>query len=334
MHDYACKRRAEARRLKDLPTGRFPPSDNETILHWLEVSRFVHLDALLAIHDGDHAGVVDALHASFNLARSWGDEPDWSCHQVYVFNIEIALHALNRALVRCMWTPGELQGLQELLERELAEPRLYSATRGYRAHAIDYLEAVRDGRKQWVPMGRPAGCRALVPSGLASVSQPNHADSVRILNEIVAASRLPVEEQAAAATRIYDAHMWDDDQETFRFCAMLFPYVAWDYASCQAGLRCALLAVAAERYRQEHGAWPDSVRALIEHGYLKQVPLDPHDAQPLRYRRLADGAVFYSVGRDRIDRGGLPNRAVPPINVRVEDGFRLWDTTAAPPPAP
>src|SRR5262249_30704375 len=57
----------------------------------------------------------------------------------------------------------------------------------------------------------------------------------------------------------------------------------------RAYLRCAIAALAVERYRQaNNGRWPDSLAALGPK-FLAKVPLDPYDGQPLRYRRLPDG---------------------------------------------
>ncbi len=139
--------------------------------------------------------------------------------------------------------------------------------------------------------------------------QPNRADRLRILNEIVAASRLPVEEQVAAVERICVAHPRLPDGED----AIFFSVWTRESVRCQADLREALVAVASERYRQARGAWPDTLSALVEHHFISQVPLDPDDGQPLRYRQLADGVVFYSVCPEYVHRG------------KTVEGFRLWD---------
>ena len=47
---------------------------------------------------------------------------------------------------------------------------------------------------------------------------------------------------------------------------------------------CALAACAAERYRLQHGSWPASLKELVDHGWMKAVPLDPFggDAEVLK----------------------------------------------------
>jgi hypothetical protein len=103
---------------------------------------------------------------------------------------------------------------------------------------------------------------------------------------------------------------------------------------CLAFQRCALAAVAAERHRRERGAWPESLEALVKTGHLKEVPADPYDGKALRWCRLKDGAVIYSVGPDGVDNGGTLNRqdiTAPDIDF----GVRLWDPAARrQPPAP
>src|SRR5204863_7525309 len=93
----------------------------------------------------------------------------------------------------------------------------------------------------------------------------------------------------------------------------------------QSRVRSATLAVALERYRRQHSQWPETLQAVVP-GWLAEVPEDPHGNGPLRYARLPDGIVVYSVGRDGRDNGG---RVHAPIDSPGSDiGFRLWDEPA------
>jgi len=53
------------------------------------------------------------------------------------------------------------------------------------------------------------------------------------------------------------------------------------------------------------------------------VPIDPYDGGRLRYRRMADRVVVYSVGLDGQDHGG--NIGKIPNTPGTDLGFRLWD---------
>jgi len=57
------------------------------------------------------------------------------------------------------------------------------------------------------------------------------------------------------------------------------------------------------RYREAHGAFPDSLDALG----LESL-IDPFIEAPLHYRSEAEGFIVYSVGEDQQDNGGAPRR--------------------------
>jgi hypothetical protein len=66
-----------------------------------------------------------------------------------------------------------------------------------------------------------------------------------------------------------------------------------------------LAALAAHRFKQKHGRFPERLDELVPE-YLPKVPTDCADGKPLRYRRLETGRfLLYSVGADRIDAGGV-----------------------------
>ncbi len=321
--------RMEAFRLKDMPEGRYPPAFDSSRRNpvWsatdanrlLDVGRFLHMTALLAIHDGDQPATWDALRAGFNSARAVGDEPNVMGQLVYEANTDLTLRALNRALAQNDWTPAELRSLQQLLEREMADPHLLRGTRGERALKIEMHEAAADGRLPPLPVKRPSW-RAWLPRRFLDGQTQSKLKLLRALNAQVAVARLPVEQQFAAGLKLADAQQADEDTRDVSsgFRTMLIMLVG-----CQARLRCALLATAALRFHQEHGAWPASAAILAQRRDLKEVPLDPYDGQPLRFQRLPDGVVCYSVGPRQLDNGGLADNG-------VGSGFRLYDPAARP----
>lgn len=75
-------------------------------------------------------------------------------------------------------------------------------------------------------------------------------------------------------------------------------------AEAEARRRILITALALERYRGKHGDYPATLAPLASE-FLKAVPVDFMDGQPLRYRRTADcHFVLYSVGLDCVDDGG------------------------------
>jgi hypothetical protein len=62
---------------------------------------------------------------------------------------------------------------------------------------------------------------------------------------------------------------------------------------------------AAARYRNAQGELPETLARLVP-GFLQAIPHDIMDGEPMRYRRTEEGGcVFWSIGINRIDDGGI-----------------------------
>jgi hypothetical protein len=117
--------------------------------------------------------------------------------------------------------------------------------------------------------------------------------------------------------------------------ALLFPPILKGTEANRRGvgnLRCAAVAVALERYRRDHGRWPDTLEAMMPK-YLAAVPKDPMDGMPLRYLRRTDGVAVYSLGPDGTDDGGKIDR-VKYLTKGTDQGVELWDVGRRRQPAP
>lgn len=90
--------------------------------------------------------------------------------------------------------------------------------------------------------------------------------------------------------------------------AKLFMYPPANFlkrtAECQAAVDLARVAIALERYRLAHGAYPESLDQLVPR-FMDRVPHDIVNRRPLVYRRDPQrGFVLYSVGWNETDDGG------------------------------
>ncbi len=323
--------RQEALRLKDLTEGRYPmPSKIDPLAPPLDhvqrmrtVVHFVQYDVLLLSQEGDGAAVGAACRAMLNTSRSVGDEPGLIPLLVRVACLEISAAAIERALAQAELPPDELQALQALVQREIDTPRLLWAMRGERACGMLALDAMREGRvKRSLLLGGGKGWRAWVADWLPGTLTLDQADYLRTLNELVEAAKLPAEKRDDAIERIVNAAERRDGllASVLGGCRK----TAMADARGQARLRCMLAALAAERYRQDRGFWPAALDDLASAGLLAAVPLDPYDGRLLRYRRLPDGVLCYSVGPDRTDNGGAVGSGSP-VNPGTDLGVRLWD---------
>ena len=96
-----------------------------------------------------------------------------------------------------------------------------------------------------------------------------------------------------------------------------------EFVIVQTRLDQARLAIALERWRLAHGAYPETLAELVP-DFIAAVPVDTYSRKPMIYRRQ-DGGTFllYGVGQNRTDDGG---------KVDPEERDDIW--LYAPPPAP
>jgi hypothetical protein len=324
----------EARKLAAMPRGRYHVVYERNVLETRlgdqaearRVAILLAYDALRRGQDGDDKRALASCRAALNAARSLGDEPITMSQLIRIAGVVIACQATERALAQGEPPPDELESLQRAVETEDAHPGLLITLRGERAMSDALFRAIEDGD---VAVNGLAGVKWDWPqSALVSVwrldTHADHALLLSLLTRRIAEVRLPMHEQSGAERQL--------EQELRHLprkavlTGLLMPAMSKLGAASRrkhAHVRCLAAALAAERYRREHGAWPESLEKLVP-GHLAEVPLDPFDGLPLRYRRLADGVMIYSVGQDGIDNGGNLDREhanQPGVDV----GVRLWD---------
>jgi len=328
-----------ARRLADMPRGRAPITWSKDglfiILNDTQNARttvnFLRYDALLRSQENDADGALESCRAIVNAGRSIGDEPSLISTLMRIATNGIAHNALERSLAQGQPRDESMRVLQRLLEDEEKEPILLYGIRGERACWDRVLERLQNGttgvknvRGLWggadevvLMSGSLKGQRALL---------------LQIMNENVEAAKLPLEQQEAEFTSI-------DKSISLKSAVvrMLIPAgvrIEQAFVRSRALLRTDIVALAVERYRREHGRWPDSLAELVPN-YLQQLYTDPYDGKPLRYRRNSDGVVIYSIGPDKTDDGGKLDRVK--VGTTGSDvGIQLWDPEKRrqPPPPP
>jgi hypothetical protein len=144
------------------------------------------------------------------------------------------------------------------------------------------------------------------------------------MNRMVEASKLPPEQQGAEMDAI-EKEISNSSTPLIRELMPRLTNFSKAHRRNQANLRCALCAVAAERYRVRRGAWPASLKELADQGLIESVPIDPFDGQPIRYKRVVgEGVSVYSVGDDGEDNGGALNRERP-LQPGTDWGIQLFD---------
>jgi hypothetical protein len=319
---------AEARKLKDLPRGRyFPAAANPwgPQPHWdlvHDLGQLLVWDGWLHAQDGDLAAALASVHAALNAGRSLGDEPGAFPHITRLECRTNVLHLLERVLAQGEAPPAALETLQRALAVEAEDPVLLAGLRGYRAVLDRSLEWVQNRTIPRSVMEKRLGLRSSggTISDVAAVVAPGtvkrqRADVLAYLTRCVEIAKLPAEQQQARFAAL---------NREFVNGSGLVPVMvatcedrAGSDLSSRAQLRCAAAALAVERYRQEHQRWPETLAALVPR-FLSAVPADPFDGQPLHLSRVNDGVVVYCARHDGMTSAGSE---VPDMLV----GFRLWD---------
>jgi hypothetical protein len=139
---------------------------------------------------------------------------------------------------------------------------------------------------------------------LLGVTRTGMADTLDYMENCIEACKLPPPQRL---TRFQEAAKKVEDLSfmhfTIKMIAPSLDRVAQLDARARSHLDLARTALAIERYRLATGKVPERLEELVPQ-YLKEVPIDPFDGQPIRYRRTDPGYCLYNIGEDGQDNGG------------------------------
>jgi hypothetical protein len=327
----------EARKLADRPSGRheihYVRNVLETVLNDQQearrVNRLLVYEAVRQAQAGDIHGALTSCRAALNAARSIGDEPLMITQMIRTAGVCDSCRATERVLAQGEPMADDLERMQRALEDEDRFPEVLVATRGERAilhQLLDDLESDSAPPSPLAENGR--GPRTWQERFFGWIGRDKlrteHVRFMSLMTRRIEELQLPMHEQPSSES-LSVGDLPDLSQPSF--LRLLLPALEKFDASSRrkhAFIRCAAAALAAERYRRRHGAWPKSLEELTSSKMLSAVPLDPFDGEPLRYRRLPAGVVLYSIGPDREDNEGTFDRENPTLP-GTDVGFQLWD---------
>lgn len=327
--DAAGEALALARTLADRPRGRIAV-DWTALAPWAAqltpergpAATLLTLDAIVRIHEGDLEGALRSCRAILYAACAVGDTPTFGAQGVRIEQRNLILFPLEHLLAQGEPPAAALADLQERLAEETRQPLMLLAARGERAIVDRLCQAAQDGE---ITLGRAAGIesadreqktfQAQGSGGMRAAWRrrilETRATLLEKMNRRVEILKLPPEkldqlrelEKPQPKESIFVQHLFQDHFGSVQ-----------GWRSSQARLLTAMTALAAERYRQKHGRWPERLAALVP-DYLSAVPTDPFDGAPLRYGKAEGGVVIYSVSILGKDRGWASS----------DMSFRLWD---------
>lgn len=332
----------KARKVADMPRGRhriaYLRNPWDTLLTDQDESRRIYrlliLDALRWDQERDAKNALISCRAVLNTARSLGDEPLSVSQLIRTAGVVQACQAAERALAQGEPPATEMIALQKLLEKEDDFPDLLTAARGDRAFDHETFDAFESGD---VPIGSLSGGKRDWDERLFGFLyrdnlRDEHPIMLAMMNRWINIAQMPPGEQAEAEQQIdLEARSLPKSAVLSRLFLPAIKKIGESSRRKHACIRCIIVALAAERSRQEKGKWPKSLDQLCP-AYLIRLPLDSYDGASLRYRRLDDGIVIYAVGNDGIDNGGnIDWEHV--MDAGVDVGYRLWDVAKRHQPA-
>jgi hypothetical protein len=324
--------------LADLPEGRYTlawsrnpigmPVPHVDAQH--AVRQLILYDLLLRAEQDDPDGAMTDCRRLLNLGRSLGDEPVRVSQSMRCEAAHQAVQAAQRVLAQGEPSERALAELQRAFGDEATHPGFEIIARSERAWMDRLMAMIQADEFSWQELrwfiGRAepdqfGNFEALLYSMTPGSEKENRAALLRYYTALLEAARRPDAEQGSALERL---------EAQRKQLPLVARQLAWNaevserYRTCRFELRCATVALAAERFRRRHNHWPERLEDLAP-DLLAKVPGDPFNGGPLHYKRVADGVVIYSAGANGQDDGGdvAASPRVEPASKHV--GFRLWD---------
>jgi len=309
------------------PKFRFPVDFTDgfgTLLpHLAQIKREAqsfHIEALLASEGKDVEGAIAAVENISRTGSAVAAEPMLISQLVRIACYNMALEASERLLSRHVLSNAQLDKLNATVD-ELAMPGALRLS--FVSERAMFLSVFLLSPSAAAQLGSPSGDEAEEMSestyqagtGFLGFLGLNDADR-RLMLETMEKAIWLSDRDDAKALKDCEALFVEAASTAKRlppkiFCAILMPAeekAAIRFARLEARRRAAMVAIAVERYRLANGgSTPEDLDELIPQ-FLRSIPSDPFDGQPLRYKELPTGFVVYSIGPDRTDDGGIEPR--------------------------
>ncbi len=263
-------------------------------------ARMLILEARVAAHRGDAAAVARSIHAIFGTCQAVKEDPLLIPHLVRVALASIAVSELEAAISSVDFSDADLRMLRDDVR---ALDLRYSLERSLMGERVVGLITFRNPGRYDLEQDLPIPVRA------------NNEDLALYLStfaKYLEASREPFPQTftlvAQASSDLKEVAGGSQiNRVRYLFTNLLLPAVDAMIEATARGtgnLACAETSIAIEQHRRNTGQLPSTLAELVPE-FLDAVPIDPMDGQPLRYVLNDDGYLLYSVGRNRVDDGGV-----------------------------
>jgi hypothetical protein len=257
--------------------------------------QLLNVVAIYHASQGDAQAAAGCLKDGLRLSDSLQKQPALISYLVRIALVAIDLGGLERSLSLTTFTDAQLQELRETLLRTSSTLDLTRVMITERCFMIEACRnpSVLGSSVQGPPIHMFPGFRGTWLS-----------DTLDFMGDYIEASRQPPRQRVARfqeiENQVHQLSFWHVMTKTLM---PALTRVAQLDLRARAHLDLAQTALAVERYRLATGKLPQQLEDLVPQ-YLAQVPTDPFDGNPIRYRPGPPGYLLYSVGEDGRDNGG------------------------------
>jgi hypothetical protein len=341
---------AEARKLLDFKTGRFPTPEitADFFLHGskahyeglLLLERLLAYEAIAQAHDRNTGSAWLAALAVLHVGRAIGDEAGLHSQTLRMTCPGRADALLQRVLGQGEVEDALLVRAAQLFDDELAYPaeeRWLRAERAAQHHFYTNLATGALDPEKALPKFRWEG-EFQDPERRLAMIQRSHAYVLRYLTKAIECTRQAQAECKRCMGDLDQGHKQNIvDEKAPALAQVLTPGIlriaGWERRT---RMNCLQIALAAERYRLKQRRWPERMDDLVADGFLKAPPVDFILNQPIQFRSAPDGIVIFSPGVGRYEGDALDDVA-PAFRSYTPPEFRLWSPEHRrrdPPPKP
>jgi hypothetical protein len=266
-----------------------------------QAARLLSLRTMARMMHGDGDGAVDSVISTLCVTRLCDYPPMLIWSLVKVAIVGVACSDTELILQHAHLSDGSLVKLQDELARSFSSDALQKIIAGERMYTVEMMRnVIPNPSRLEFGHGSPAWPEAL-PSRLWWVPWIRQwmVGQLRYLADARDAAQKPWPEAMDAIEAIKKPNGM-----LAKILVPTYSRITVNQARAEAGVRCAMVAIAIERYRRTtNGRRPDVLSELTPK-YIKSVPLDPFSGKELLYHQDKDSYVVYSVNENRQDDGG------------------------------
>jgi hypothetical protein len=267
-------------------------------------SRLLLLRTIFYGPTADNGTALACIRDQLRLGDSLRREPGLVGYSLQIATRAMALRGLERALSVTIFTDEQLVQLDQMLATSISTLDLKDALIMQRCFAIEKL---RDLRRSGSPPLRLLLHTGELIDWVPGIREKGLPDMLECMAKYVQAAGLPLRERMARFREI--------ENELDRLSLLHTVAQGWVPvflggdrlfeldARVRVHFDLARTALAIERFRLPTDKLPQRLEELVPR-YLPQVPIDPFDGRPIRYRRREAGYLLYSVDVDGRDDGG------------------------------